>query len=464
MDKRVLIVDDEENLRHVLSIILAKEGYEVEAVKNGQEALNCLSKSPYDIIMCDIRMPVMDGIAFLNAIKVRKAEDRRQDISRPTIIMMSAYGTIDDAIEAMKLGAYDYISKPFKADEVILILRKAEEREKLRTENRELREVVKKEYSERGIITRNAEMLRILATVKKVSEYKSTVLITGESGTGKEMIAKALHYNGSRGSRPFVAVNCGAIPENLLESELFGHVRGAFTDAVKSKKGLFEEADGGTLFLDEIGELPMHLQVKLLRVLQEEEIMKVGDTKPIKVDVRIVAATVKDLGKEVKEGRFREDLFYRLNVLQIHLPPLRERGEDVPALAEHFLVKYGEKHRVKVGAVAPDAMKFLMDYTWPGNVRELQNTIERCVLLSEGERITASALPPEIRGERRGLSLQTGGISEGNLSIKQAARAMEEELIKLALKKSEGNRTHAAHFLEISHRALLYKIKEYGIA
>lgn len=463
MSKRLLIVDDEENLRHVLSIILAKEGYEVEAVKNGQEALSCLNKSPYDIIMCDIRMPVMDGIAFLNAIKVRKAEDRRKDISRPTIIMMSAYGTIDDAIEAMKLGAYDYISKPFKADEVILILRKAEERERLRAENRKLREVVKKEYSERGIVTKNEEMLRILATVKKVSEYKTTVLITGESGTGKEMIAKALHYNGSRALRPFVAVNCGAIPENLLESELFGHVKGAFTDAIRSKKGLFEEADGGTLFLDEIGELPLHLQVKLLRVLQEEEIMKVGDTKPMKVDVRIVAATVKDLVKEAKEGRFREDLFYRLNVLPIHIPPLRERTEDIPALVEHFLMKYCERHRVKAGALAPDAMKHLMDYPWPGNIRELENSIERCVLLSDGGKITASALPAEVRGERKGISSRGGEISEGSLSIKQAARAMEEELIKLALKKSDGNRTHAAHFLEISHRALLYKIKEYGI-
>ncbi|MEK6726837.1 MAG: sigma-54 dependent transcriptional regulator [Deltaproteobacteria bacterium] len=462
MSKKVLIVDDEENLRHILSIILTKEGYEVEAVKNGREALNCLEKSIYDTVLCDIRMPIMDGITFL---KVARGQGSGVG-GETTIIMMSAYGTIDDAIEAMKLGAYDYISKPFKSDEVILTIRKAEERERLRRENSELREVVKKDFGVTGITTKNEEMLSILATVKKVADYKTTVLITGESGTGKELIARALHYNGGRSSKGFVAVNCGAIPENLLESELFGHVKGAFTDAVRNKKGLFEEAEGGTLFLDEIGELPFHLQVKLLRVLQEEEIMRIGDTKPIRVSVRIVAATVKDLDREVREGRFREDLFYRLNVLPIHLPPLRERPEDIPALSCHFLEKYKDRHRVKVGAVSPEALKLLMDYTWPGNVRELENAIERSVLLSEGENISVSALPPAVREKMVSASPGTGlktGISADDLSIKKAARAMEEELIKRALEKSHGNRTHAAEFLELSHRALLYKIKEYGI-
>ncbi len=462
MSKRVLVVDDEENLRHILSIILTKEGYEVEAVKNGREALNCLEKSIYDTVLCDIRMPVMDGITFLKGAKGQGSGVRGET----TIIMMSAYGTIDDAIEAMKLGAYDYISKPFKSDEVLLTIRKAEERERLRRENSELREVVKKDYGVTGIITKNDEMVKMLATVKKVADYKTTVLITGESGTGKELIARALHYNGGRGSKAFVAVNCGAIPENLLESEFFGHVKGAFTDAVRNKKGLFEEAEGGTLFLDEIGELPFHLQVKLLRVLQEEEVMRIGDTKPIRVSVRIVAATVKDLAREVREGRFREDLFYRLNVLPIHLPPLRERPEDIPALSSHFLGKYKEKHGIKVGSVSPEAMKLLMDYTWPGNVRELENAIERSVLLSEGENITVSALPPAVRGKVVSASPGTGlktGISADNLSIKKASRAMEEELIKRALEKSHANRTHAAELLELSHRALLYKIKEYGI-
>ncbi|MEK7713425.1 MAG: sigma-54 dependent transcriptional regulator [Deltaproteobacteria bacterium] len=462
VSKRVLVVDDEENLRHILSIILTKEGYEVEAVKNGREALNCLEKSIYDTVLCDIRMPVMDGITFLKGAKGQGSGVRGET----TIIMMSAYGTIDDAIEAMKLGAYDYISKPFKSDEVLLTIRKAEERERLRRENSELREVVKKDYGVTGIITKNDEMVKMLATVKKVADYKTTVLITGESGTGKELIARALHYNGGRGSKAFVAVNCGAIPENLLESEFFGHVKGAFTDAVRNKKGLFEEAEGGTLFLDEIGELPFHLQVKLLRVLQEEEVMRIGDTKPIRVSVRIVAATVKDLAREVREGRFREDLFYRLNVLPIHLPPLRERPEDIPALSSHFLGKYKEKHGIKVGSVSPEAMKLLMDYTWPGNVRELENAIERSVLLSEGENITVSALPPAVRGKVVSASPGTGlktGISADNLSIKKASRAMEEELIKRALEKSHANRTHAAELLELSHRALLYKIKEYGI-
>lgn len=471
MSKKILIVDDEENLRHVLSIIMKKEGYEAEAVKNGREALNCLEKSLYDIILCDIKMPVMDGIAFLKAVQssefgvqsenLKTQNLKLKTILRPTIIMMSAYGTIDDAVEAMKLGAYDYISKPFKPDEIVLTIRKAEEREGLRRENRELREVVKKDFGVEGIITGNEAMLKVLATVKKVADYKTTVLITGESGTGKELIARALHYNGSRAHGTFVAVNCGAIPENLLESELFGHVKGAFTDAVRSKKGLFEEADGGTLFLDEIGELPLHLQVKLLRALQEEEVVRVGDTKPVKVNVRILAATVKNLDAEVRGGMFREDLFYRLNVLPIHLPPLRERPEDIPHLIEHFLKKYREKHGMRVGGVTLEAMRFLLDYPWPGNVRELENVIQRCVLLSEDESIPVSVLPPEIRG---GKVYGNRSIGIGSaLSIKKATKAIEEELIKKALEKTEGNRTHAAELLEISHRALLYKIKEYGL-
>lgn len=462
MSKRILIVDDEENLRHILSIILTKEGYEVEAVKNGREALDCLDKTIYDAILCDIRMPVMDGITFLkSAVSHQSAV-----INEITIIMMSAYGTIDDAIEAMKLGAYDYISKPFKSDEVILTLRKAEERERLRRENRELRQIIKKDYGVTGIITKNKEMINIQATVKKVSDYKTTVLITGESGTGKELIAKALHYNGARGSKAFVAVNCGAIPENLLESELFGHMKGAFTDAVRSKKGLFEEAEGGTLFLDEIGEIPFHLQVKLLRALQEEEIMRIGDTKPIRVNVRIVAATVRDLAAEVGAGRFREDLFYRLNILPVHLPPLRERKEDIPDLVKHFLEKYRERHGIKVGCVSSDAMKLLMDYHWPGNVRELENAIERGVVLSEGDDIGATSLPPAIYEKSVSTSDGTGRktwVSPDDFSVKKAARAMEEEMIKRALEKCNGNRTHAAELLELSHRALLYKIKEYGI-
>src|SRR4030043_1115899 len=303
--KRLLIVDDEESFRHMLSVILIKEGYEVETASNGEEGLQKAALSPFDQILCDIRMPRKDGLEFLREIKKTGSE--------ATIIMMSAYGTMDIAIEAMKLGAYDYISKPFKPDEIILTLKKGEERERLRKENELLRKEVAKEYGFENIISKNEKMQKIFDVIKKVAQYKSTVLITGESGTGKELVARALHYNGERAQNPFIPVNCGAIPENLLESELFGPAKGAFTDAIRTKKGLFEEADGGTLFLDEIGELPSPLQVKLLRVLQEGEIRRGGESKSIKIDVRIISATVRDLSKEVNEGRFREDLFYRLN-------------------------------------------------------------------------------------------------------------------------------------------------------
>jgi len=314
--RRILIVDDEENFRHMLSVILKKERFEVDTASDGEEGLQKVMINPYDQVLCDIRMPRMDGLEFLKEVQKANPET--------SVIMMSAYGTIDTAIEAMKLGAYDYISKPFKPDEIVLTLKKAEERERLRKENDLLRKAVKREYSFENIVSKNESMLKLFEVVKKVASYKSTILITGESGTGKELVARALHYNSERSQRPFIPVNCGAIPENLLESELFGHAKGAFTDAIRTKKGLFEEADEGTLFLDEIGELPLQLQVKLQRVLQDGEIRRVGEGKPISVDVRIVAATAKELIREVSEGRFREDLFYRLNVFPVHIPPLRE--------------------------------------------------------------------------------------------------------------------------------------------
>ncbi|MGQ9645234.1 MAG: sigma-54-dependent transcriptional regulator [Thermodesulfobacteriota bacterium] len=451
--KRVLIVDDEENFRHMLSVILKKEGYDVEAASNGEEALEKLTLSPYDQVLCDIRMPKMDGLDFLN-------EARKAGVDS-TIIMMSAYGTVDIAIEAIKLGAYDYISKPFKPDEIILTLKKAEERERLRRENERLRKEVKKEYSFENIISKNRQMQKIFEVITKVAQYKSTILITGESGTGKELVARALHYNSDRAQSPFVAVNCGAIPENLLESELFGHAKGAFTDAIRTKKGLFEEADGGTLFLDEIGELPPQLQVKLLRVLQEGEIRRIGESKPIQVDVRIVAATVKDLVKEVNEGRFRDDLFYRLNVLPIHIPPLRERKEDIPLLTAHFIKKYGEAMGKDVVGIDSKALEALMNYKWYGNVRELENTIERAIVLADRENIEIENLPLEIQNFQEEVSLEP--LAEEEYSIKKSSRFLEMNLIKKALKKTKGNHTHAAKLLEISHRALLYKIKEYGI-
>jgi two-component system response regulator AtoC len=451
--KRILIIDDEENFRHMLSVILKKEGYDVETASNGDEGLQKIPLSPFDQILCDIRMPQMDGMEFL-----REAQKISVDA---TIIMMSAYGTVDIAIEAMKLGAYDYISKPFKPDEIILTLRKAEEREQLRKENRLLRKEVEKEYSFENIVSKNEKMQKIFEVIRRVAPYKSTVLITGESGTGKELVARALHYNSDRSKNPFVPVNCGAIPENLLESELFGHAKGAFTDAIRTKRGLFEEADGGTLFLDEIGELPAQLQVKLLRVLQEGEIRRIGESKPIQVDTRIVAATVKDLTKEVNEGRFRDDLYYRLHVLPIHIPPLRERKEDIPLLISHFIKKYSQSMNKNVIEADPKALETLMNYKWHGNVRELENTIERAIVLTDRNNIELENLPLEIQEFQEEVPLST--LSEEEYSIKKASKFLETNLIKKALKKTKGNHTHAARLLEISHRALLYKIKEYGI-
>ena len=451
--KRVLIVDDEESFRHMLSVILIKEGYEVETASNGEEGLQKAALSPFDQILCDIRMPRMDGLEFLREIKKTGSE--------ATIIMMSAYGTMDIAIEAMKLGAYDYISKPFKPDEIILTLRKGEEREQLRRENQLLRKEVAKEYSFENIISKNEKMQKIFDVIKKVAQYKSTVLITGESGTGKELVARALHYNSDRSQNPFIPINCGAIPENLLESELFGHVKGAFTDAIRTKKGLFEEADGGTLFLDEIGELPIQLQVKLLRVLQEGEIRRIGESKSFKIDVRIVAATVKDLSKEVNEGRFREDLFYRLNVLPIHIPPLSERREDIPMLINHFIEKYNQSMNKNVVGVDHKVLEVLMNYKWFGNVRELENTIERAIVLADKDHIELGNLPIEVQDFKEKVQLEP--LFDEEYSIKKASKALEISLIKKALKKTKGNHTHAAKILEISHRALLYKIKDYGI-
>jgi len=451
--KRILIVDDEESFRNVLHVILKKEGYDVEAAVNGEEGLNKVFNAAFDQVLCDIRMPQMGGLEFLQ-------EALRAGLDVP-ITMMSAYGTVDTAIEAMKQGAYDYISKPFKPDEILLTLKKAEERERLRKENEVLRKEVKKEYSFENIVSKNERMIKLFEIIRKVAPYKSTILITGESGTGKELVARAVHYNSDRSKKLFIPVNCGAIPENLLESELFGHVKGAFTDAIRTKKGLFEEADGGTIFLDEIGELPAQLQVKLLRVLQDGEIRRVGESKSLQVDVRIVAATVKDLGKEVNEGKFRDDLYYRLNVLHLNLPPLRERREDIPILIHHFIQKYNQALNKQLKGVDPKALDVLMNYRWYGNVRELENTIERAVVLADGENIELENLPFEMQHYQN--DLPSIPVEEEDCSIKKASRVLEMSLIKKALKKTKGNHTQAARLLEISHRALLYKIKDYGI-
>ncbi|MFQ5428011.1 MAG: sigma-54-dependent transcriptional regulator [Thermodesulfobacteriota bacterium] len=448
---KVMIIDDEESLRHMLSVILKMEGYEAIAFADASQALSSLSTDDYDFILCDIRMPGMDGLEFLRGLKGEGSDDH-------TVIMMSAYGTIDTAIECMKLGAYDYISKPFKSDEIILTLKKAEEREKLKRENRRLKEEVARHFDVKNIITVDTRMLDILELVKKVAGYTTSVLISGESGTGKELVARALHTCGERASGPFVAVNCGAIPGPLLESELFGHVKGAFTDAKRDKVGLFEEAGGGTIFLDEVGELPMDLQVKLLRVLQEGEVRRVGGTKAVKIDSRVVAATLKNLAEEIHEGRFREDLFYRLNVIEIALPPLRERPGDIEKLAGHFADIYAKKFRKKVKGFSREAIGALLKYGWPGNVRELENVVERAMILEEGEVIDKSSLPMGVSSPR----VDPARAASVGLSIKKAHEAMERDFIKRALEATKNNKTRAAELLEISQRALLYKIKTYG--
>ena len=450
--RRVLVVDDEENLRVVLRTLLRRHGYEVETASSGEEALGMVESFGPDVVLTDVRMPKMGGLDLLSTLKAKGNE--------ATVIVMSAYGNMDLALDAMKAGAYDYVQKPFKPDEVVLALRKAEERELLRRENRALRDEIRKEHRFEDILAKSPRMQEIFRTITKIAEYKTTVLVTGESGVGKELVARAIHRRSSRRGGPFVAVNCGAIPENLLESELFGHKKGAFTDAVHDRRGLFEEATEGTLFLDEIGELPLGLQVKLLRVLEDEKIRRVGDTRDMQVDVRIITATHRDLLAETKAGRFREDLFYRLNVLPIHCPPLRERRDDIPLLIDHFVAKSNTRLGTSIRGLDTETRRLLYEYSWPGNVRELENTIERAMVLSEGEQIIAADLPERIREARDPVQVQ---LASGELSVKKTTRIIEEILIRRALQKTKGNRTRAAEVLEISHRALLYKIKDYQI-
>ena len=450
--RRLLVVDDEENIRLVLRTLLKKQGYQVATAESAEDALAQLESFDPDFVLADVRMNGMTGLELCAELKARA--------SLATVILMSAYGSVDLAIEAMKAGAYDYISKPFKQDEVLLALTKAEERESLRRENRALKQAIRKEQTFHGILGRSEAIEKVFATIEKVADHKTTVLIQGESGTGKELVARALHDGSSRKDKPFVPVNCGAIPETLLESELFGHKKGAFTDAHADKKGLFAEANHGTLFLDEIGELPLSLQVKLLRVLQEGRVRPLGATRDHEVDVRVIAATVRDLRREVQENRFREDLYYRLNVLQLNVPPLRDRRDDIALLVEHFIERNNGRLGTKIRDVEPRARKLLFNYPWPGNVRELENTVERAVVLAEGDVITVADLPERMREPADPVA---ASLSTGELSIKKTSRFMEETLIRRALEQTGGNRTAASKLLEISHRALLYKIKDYGI-
>ncbi|MDD2365212.1 MAG: sigma-54 dependent transcriptional regulator [Desulfuromonadaceae bacterium] len=449
--QHILVIDDEKNMRNMLSIMLSRQGYSVDEAADGFEGLMALKGHVYDYILCDIRMPEMDGKSFL-------IQALKENVTAP-IIMMSAYGSVETAVECMKLGSYDFISKPFKKDEIIIVLKKAEERERLKEENSRLREVISGKLSYNGIISRNPVMQEIFSQIKKVTDLKTSILVLGESGTGKELVAQAIHQSGQRSKKAFVAVNCGAIPENLLESELFGHVKGAFTDASSDKIGLFEQADNGTLFLDEIGELPLALQVKLLRVLQEGEIRRVGGAHTKKIDVRVVSATSRDLPSDVMSGRFREDLYFRLNVFSIQLPPLRERVEDIPLLAEYFIQRHSTaENRIRI---EPEAMRRLMSHGWSGNIRELENAIERACIVSENGVITTACLPTSIKSLNEDFRSEMP--DDNNMSIKKAEDSIERELIHKALLKTGGNRTKAAKMLEISHRSLLYKIKEYGI-
>jgi len=433
----------------MLSVILGRAGYQVTTAKDGAEAIERLSEDPeLRLVLCDVRMPRLDGLSFLDQL----SKQRR----RVHTVVMSAYGSMDLALDAMKRGAYDYISKPFKPDEILLTLRKVEERERLFLENERLKALMAERGLE-GLVGESRAIRELTTTVRKVAAYPSTVLVTGESGTGKELVARSLHQLSPRTEGPFVAVNCGAIPENLLESELFGHVRGAFTGAVRERTGLFEQADGGTLLLDEVGELPLGLQVKLLRVLQEQQLRRVGGARDLRVDVRIVAATARDLEEEVRHQRFRDDLFYRLNVVRLRVPPLRERREDIPLLVNHFIATYNERFGKRVRGCDSAAMRLLMRANWPGNVRELENVIERAMLLAEAGQLAPEDLPEELSES------PTIAAELDQLSIKKRVAALERELIAKALQRTEGNRTQASKLLEISYKALVYKIRDYGL-
>ena len=453
---KVLIIDDESGVRRTLSMILEDEGYDVISASDGKEGLECAFREEPDLILCDIRMPRIDGLQFL--------EQYRKENGQALVITMTAYGSTELAVEAMKKGAYDYLPKPFTTAEVVLTLRKAEEREKLRREVTRLRQRVKADARYPEIVAKSAGMREALELGAKVAQHPSTVLITGESGTGKELIARLTHAASPRANRAFVPINCGAIPENLLESELFGHVKGAFTGAHVDRAGLFEEADGGTLFLDEIGELPAPLQVKLLRALQEGEIRRVGDSSSRRVDVRIISATARDLDQEVRDGTFRSDLYYRINVVRIHLPPLRQRTEDIPALARHFVERFSKQLKVNMTGFEPAAMKLLLAHPWYGNVRQLENVVERAMVLAENSTIRPEDLPGFIRHPETAV----GGPMEGTLpadelSIKKQTAELERRLIARALEVTDGNRTKAAELLDLSYRALLYKIRDYSL-
>ncbi len=450
---KILIIDDDPGLKKSLTLILTDAGYQVVSAEDGAKGLATAEATQPDMIMCDIRMPKVDGLEFVQRYLASGG--------KALVIIMTAYGSMDLAVEAMSKGAYDYLPKPFGANEVLLTLRKAEERESLRREVGRLRAEVRADRRFGEIIASSPEMVRALEVATKVAPHPSPVLITGASGTGKELVARLIHRESTRAEQPFLPVNCGAIPEALLESEFFGYVKGAFTGADSDKKGLFEAADGGTLFLDEVGELPQPLQVKLLRALQEGEIRRVGGTTSTMVNVRIISATNRNLSALVREGAFREDLYYRLAVVPIHLPPLKERREELPDLVLHFMERHRERLGLQVTKIHPDAVDVLLNYSWPGNIRELENVLEQAMLLAEGDELIAEELPDQVRFSM--AAADDLELTENDLSVKKHSAALERKLIQRALERTGGNRTKAAELLELSARALRYKILDYGL-
>ncbi len=453
---KILVADDEKSMREFLDIMLKKEGYKVTLASNGEEVMKLIEKDIFDLALVDIRMPRQDGISVLKRIKTVSPET--------IVIVITAYASADTAIKAMKEGAYDYITKPFKIDEIKLIIQNALEKKHLQKENLLLKQVVRDRYHFENIIGQSSKMLELYDLLEKVAPTKTNILITGESGTGKELVAKAIHYNSPRKDKPFVTLNCGAIPESLIESELFGHMKGAFTDAITTKKGLFEVADEGTIFLDEISELPLMMQVKLLRVLQDREFKRVGGTEDIRVDVRIISATNKDVEEAVREKQFREDLFYRLNVIQIKIPSLRERKEDIPSLASHFLKRYSEELGKQISQISPEALRILVQYDYPGNVRELQNIIERAVALETSPELTAHNLSSYVEEQlplkKRPLDLE---IPNEGIDLEKIVEDIERTLLLKALDRTKGIKKKAAELLHINFRSMRYRLEKYGL-
>lgn len=456
MDKpSVLVVDDKENMLHLLTRILG-DAYQVKTVEDGGRALALIQTQRFDVVLTDIRMPGADGFEVLKAVK-QQAPDTE-------VILMTAYASIAKAVEAIKEGAYDYLSKPFDPDEVSLVVARALERKRLKEQTASLRRELEGLYGFQNIIGKSPPMRALYGLLERAAELDITVLITGETGTGKELVARAIHHHGPRKARPFVAINCGALPSELIESELFGHARGAFTGAVETKAGLFEAASGGTIFLDEIGELPLAVQVKLNRTLQEKEVRRVGDAVARPIDSRVIAATHRDLKAEVAAGRFREDLYYRLNVFPVHLPPLRERKEDIPALAMHFIQKAAKAYRQPVDGFEPDALRALTGYAWPGNVRQLEHAIERAVAIATGPRVGMDALPQEITGGQQG-TLPADLLVK--MPFREAVdlardRASRDYLIAL-MREFGGNVTRAAERAGMERESLHRLLKRYGL-